>query len=296
MATETIDNILTRRFSDQMHVLAQQHKSRFRGMVMEKNGIPDDYMYDGIGTIEAREVVGRIQQTVFDDINHFRRKLTKQHFVTTLPVDWTDLQAVVEDPSGRYAQECVRAMERVYDRVVYGALFADVNTGKTGSTAVTFVNDGGLTVDGTTAITLADLLEVQRNFMDNEVGVDIPVDKTVGISGDEYMDLMQITALTSGDFTRQFALEKGEIIKAAGLDLMRFGASVTKPVLTVSGGVRQCFALAKGGVFVGIGKEWEVQIDNRPDYVGVKQIQVKFSLGALRTEGKLVQKVNTTDK
>lgn len=295
MAMETVDNHLITQFSDMMHVRAQQLRSRLRPYVTIKKMTGDVFAYDGLGQVEARELTARFNQTQFDDLEHFRRKLSKRRFSVTLPIDRYDVEGMLTDPQGEYANACVAAMERVFDKVCIDAMFADVQTGRDFGTTVTFANDGGLTVNATAGLTLAKLLEIRKNFVDNEVGNDIPVDIAYGISGDEYSTLLQISQLTSGDFTRQFALEKGEIIKAVGMNLITYGASVNSPMLPVSGGVRTSFALATGGLCVGMAREWEITIKDRPDYVDTKQVQITGVLGAVRTEGKRLQKVTTTD-
>jgi hypothetical protein len=292
---ETIDTQLITQFTDRMHVKAQQMKARLRPVVMVLPIKGDRFAYDGLGDVEARELTGRFNQTQFDDIEFFRRKIVRRRFVVTIPIDEMDVEAMLTEPTSQLAEACTRAMERVFDRVAVEAAFADVQTGRDFETTVTFASDGGLTVNATAGVTLAKLLEVQQNWIDGEVGNDMPVKKTLCISGDEHTAMLQISQLTSGDYSRQFALEKGEIQNAVGLDLVKFGASARKPVLSVSGGVRSCVALAQGGIAVGVARGWKVTVKDRPDYVDTKQIQVTGILGAVRTEGKLVQKFTTTD-
>lgn len=295
MAMETVDQHLITQFSDMMHVKAQQLRSRLRPYVTIKRMTGDQWAYDGIGQVEARELTGRFNPTNFDDIEHFRRRVSKRRFVVTLPMDRSDLEGMLTDPQGEYAQACVAAMERVFDRVVYDAAFATVYTGRDFSTSVTFASDGGSTVNATAGLTLAKLLEIKQTFLDNEVGTDMPAEIMFATAGDEQTTMLQISQLTSGDYSRQFALERGDLVKAVGMDLITFGASVGNPLLTVAGGVRDCLALSSGGIAVGLARDWEISVKDRPDYVDTKQIQITGVLGAVRTEGKRVIKVTTTD-
>jgi hypothetical protein len=294
MPMETIDKALITQFSDNMHVVAQQTKARMRpyAVVLPIKG--DRFAYDGLGDVEARELTGRFNQTQFDDIEFFRRKIVRRRFVVTLPIDEMDVEAMMTEPTSKLAEACTRAMERVFDRIYAEALFADVATGRDFETTVTFASDGGLTVDATGGLTLAKMLAVQQNWIDGEVGNDMPVQKALGISGGENTTLLQLATLTSRDYTNNMQLDDGEIKKAVGMTLVKFGASARKPVLSVSAGVRSCFAVATGAVAVGVARGWRVTIKDRPDYVDTKQIQVTGILGAVRTEGKLVQKVTTT--
>ena len=122
MANDNIDNALIIQFSDQLRHESQQIRARLRPYVQVKPMIGDVFAYDGLGDVEAREVAGRVQATVFDDIDHLRRKITRRRFVVTLPIDKMDDLGVLIKPQSEYAQACIKAMERVFDRVGVDAL------------------------------------------------------------------------------------------------------------------------------------------------------------------------------
>jgi hypothetical protein len=90
-------------------------------------------------------------------------------------------------------------------------------------------------------------------------------------------------------------VDGGEIQMANGLKLVKFAGGITYPILNVTGGVRDCFAMAQNGMCVGMSKEMEIKIDPRPDLHETTQVSIVFELGAVRTEGVLVKKVTTTD-
>jgi hypothetical protein len=294
MSVEQIDNALVTQFSGEVHVAAQQMKARLRGKVKLKAISGENFAYDGLGPIEAAEIVGRHQPVNFSDINHLRRKLSRRRFTLTLPIDAADVRGVLINPSSEYAAACARAMERVFDRVVIEAMFASVLTGRDFGTTVTFASEGS-TVTATAGLTYEKLLEINQNFIDEEVGTDVPESLLMGISGDEHTDLMQELELTSGDYSRQFSVDKGRMQMAAGLDLIHFGGAVNSPLLSVSSGTRSCFAMSNRAMCVGISKDISVKIESRADLVETTQVQLVFDLGAVRTEGVLIQKVTTTD-
>jgi hypothetical protein len=295
MASDSIDNALIIQFSDMIHSEAQQIRARLRDKVQIKKMTGDTYAYDGLGDIEAREVFGRVQPVVFSGIEHLRRKISRRRFVVTLPIDDMDVRAVLLNPEGKYAMETVRAMERQFDRVVVEAAFSDVMTGQDFQNPVTAVADGVATVDATGGLTYSKLLEIKQNFMDREVGNDVAEDLYLAISGDEHTALMNETQLTSGDFTHEFVVERGRITKALGMDLVVFGGGVAKPMLDVTSGSRSCIAASTRGMCVGVSKEFSIAIKDRPDLVDTKQVQITGIIGAVRTEGVLIQKVLTTD-
>lgn len=295
MAGETIDESLITQFSDQVHVEAQQIKARLRGKVQIKPMSGDIFAYDRLGPIEAREQVGRHQPVVFSDADHTRRKIARRRFTLALPIDASDVRGALVDPGSEYARACAMAMERVFDRIVVDAMFATVLTGRDMGTSVTFANDDGDTINATAGTTYQKLLESTRLFLDDEVGTDVPEAMVMGISGDEHEDLMNEEELVSGDFSRQYSIDKGRMIHAAGYDLIHFAAAVTKPILAVSSGVRDCFQMSPRAMCVGMSKEMAVKVEPRPDLNETNQVVINFELGAVRTEGKLIKKFQTTD-
>ena len=295
MAVPTIDNAMVIQFSEMVHVAAQQSKARMRPYVTIKPMSGDVFAYDGLGQVEASEITTRHTPVVFSDISHNRRKISRRRFALTLPIDASDVRGMLLSPQSEYAMACARAMERVFDKIVVGAMFADVYTGRDFGTTVTFATDGGNTVTATGGYTYEKLLEINQFWIDHEVGNDAPITKVAGITGDEHTALMKENELINSDFTRQSVVDQGEIVKANGITLIKFGASVASPILNVASSVRSCFAMAQGGMCVGVSKEMAINIKDRPDIYETTQVEIIFELGAVRTEGLLVQKVTATE-
>jgi len=105
---------------------------------------------------------------------------------------------------------------------------------------------------------------------------------------------LQEGELISGDFNRAFVVEKGVIRNACGIDLVPFAASVSAPIIAASGGQRQLIAASSRGICLGISQEMTIKVQERNDLVETTQVQVNFEIGAVRTEGALVQKVTVT--
>lgn len=291
---QSIDQALITEFSGMVHQEAQQMNARFKPYTQIKQMSGDLFAYDGLGRVEAREVTGRNVAATFDDITHNRRKISRRRFVVNLPIDASDVRGALLDPNSEYAKAAAAAMMRKYDAVVYDAAFANVATGRDFETTVTATNDGVLTVDATAGLTYEKLLELKQNFNDNDVGLDGNEKIFLAIAGKEHTALMGEQELTSGDFTREFVVEKGQITKALGMDLIQFAANATNPILGVSGGVRTLLAASSRGICVGMSKEMSIKIQERNDYIETTQVQIIMEMGAVRTEGALVQKVTTT--
>jgi len=294
MGANTEDRHLITQFSASIHVKAQQNRSRLRAHSILRPMTGDNFAYDGIGQVEAREVNTRFTETVFDDIERLRRKIKRRRFVVTLPIDASDVRGSLLDPQGHYAEACIKAMERQFDRVGVEAAFADVQTGREFGTTETFAVDGGNTVNATAGLTYEKLLEINKFWTNNEVGIDESVSRVMLLTGTEIEALMQETELTSGDFSRHFVVDKGTMVMANGLVLIPYGADVPNPILSVTGGTRDNVAMTSMALAFGLSKEMTINIQDRSDLVETKQVQIIGELGAVRTEGVQMQKVQTT--
>ena len=293
---QSIDQALITEFSDMVHHDAQQMKSRLRPYVNVKQMSGDVWAYDGLGNIEAREVSGRNVAATFDDITHRRRKIARRRFVINLPIDASDVRGALLDPQSEYSKAVAKGMLRQYDRVIYDAAFADVLTGRDFDTTVTAADDGVVTVDATAGLTYEKLLEVKQNFFDEDVGNDENEALFLTIGGAEHTNLMGETELTSGDFNREFVVEGGSITKGLGMDFVPFATNVPSPIIgtNAAGTERELIAASTRGICLAVSKEMSIKIEERPDYIETTQVQVVAEIGAVRTEGELVQKVRVT--
>jgi hypothetical protein len=294
MAIDSVDQALVRQFSDKIHMQAQQMVTRLKPYVEVKSIIGDDFAYDGLNSVEAKEIYGRVVPVEFSDIDHKRRKMSRRRFTISLPIDSSDIRGVIQDLAGNYSFAIAKGLMRKVDKVIYDALFATVSTGREFGTDVTAANDGVATVDATAGLTYEKLLEIKKNFSNDEVGNDMDQEIILGISGDEEEQLFKETELTSGDFTRNYFIDKGRMINALGMKLVTFGGDVASPIIDVVSGVRNCFAMAKGGVCLGISKDINIEIYDDKRYYETTVIQGTMEIGAVRTEGALVQKLTAT--
>lgn len=293
----SIDNALITEFSSMVHTVAQQTMSRLKPYVQVKQMSGDVWAYDGLGRVEAREIEGRNVPATFDDISHSRRKLSRRRFVINLPVDASDVRGALLNPESEYAKAVANGMIRQIDRVIYQAAFADVLTGRDFATNLTAAADGVLTVDATAGLTYEKLLEINQNFADNDVGIDesertfltITGKQTTALMGEiEFINNQYNTAAPNG------GVNKNVIETGLGLDLVRLAGNVSSPIIPTVGGQRALLAASSRGIVLGISKEMGVKIENRPDYFETTQVQVIMEMGAVRTEGALVQRVNVT--
>ena len=290
-----VDTALITQFSNLLHVKAQQMTTRLMGKCPIKPIIGDVLAYDGTGIVEARTVNSR--NPIINPVNpdYTRRKLTRDRVIVELIVDNRDVRGMFEDPTSKLVDDCMYGIMRKADKIGITALTANVLTGKDMDTSVSFASDGGQTVDATGGFTYAKLLELSANFKKNEVGIDVAEQIYMGMSEQEEATLLNISQLTSGDFSRDYVVEKGKIVRALGMDIILFGSGVDLPQLSVAAAVRDNFAFTPKGLMYGMSKQFSVKvIEDYPGYVESTYIQVLGELGAVRTDGQRVQKLQTT--
>jgi hypothetical protein len=293
---QSIDNALVTQFSDMVHIEAEQMESRLRDKVKIKQITGEDYAYDRLDDVEAYEVTTRNQPTILQDIEHSRRQIPTTRIMAALPIDPKDDLGVLLNPQKEYAKQVVNALKRKFDKIVTAAAFADVKTGRQFGTTVTAANDGVTTIDATASgLTYEKLLEMTQTFMDNEVGNEAMERFYLTITGDENTDLMSQSELTSGDFSRRMPVDGGKMKQASEFELVHFGhiAASPKNILqeNAAGTEKVLIAATTGAICVGISKDITLTIDRRPDLSNSIQVLAEMTMGAVRTEGKLIQKV-----
>lgn len=295
---QSFDNVLIRQFRDMLHIEAQQAVAKTMPFVEMKPMEGDDLAYDTFSTVRSQEVQGRNQRIEFTDADFDRRKLARRRFIVPVPIDASDVRGMLLDPTGPITQACMKELNRVKDRVVVEAAFADVQTGREFGTTVTFANDGGQTVDATAGFTFERLLEIKDNFTKRNVDA---VRKGILFTEQESNQLFRETELTSSDFITQRPIPNGVMNSALGIDMVEFGSAPRKddPILAVASSVRDNVVIAmnregRSGICMGLSKDITVRIQERTDLIETTQVVVTMEIGAVRTEGSLIQKVQTT--
>jgi len=255
----------------------------------------DEFAYDGTGVLLARTVNERNPKIAPVNPEMSRRQMLRDRIVVELIVDNRDVRGMFDNPNSKLVEDCMFAIMRKADKIGIDAMFASVNTGRRFATAVTFAADGGTTVDATGGLTYAKALEIKDGFKKYEVGLDMPEEIYLGISEQEETQLMNLSQLTSGDFSREYVVDKGQVNRVMGMETILFGSGVDNPQLPVASAVRDCFAVTNKGLVYGMSKQFSVKvIEDYPGYIESTYIQVLGEIGAVRTDGQRTQKVQTT--
>lgn len=278
----------------------QQSESRLSPWVNMDTTKADKKTYDNVESVEAIEMTSSFAEVVPTDLAQGRREVGTRLFSVAFEMNDLDLERVVDGESGQKqlsTRAAGKALNRKLDRVIYEAHLADVTVwndkhGNSKST-LTYTQDGVSTVDATGGIGYADLLSVKENFIDDDVAESGGIYMTA--TGVEHTDLMGISELTSGDYSRQFVVDKGEIQSALGMQLIKFGANARQPIIEVNGSSERLNIVAvKGAVTCVVKTRPQVQISELPRKIKTYLVKVFMEVNAIRREGKLVQVFKTS--
>lgn len=286
-------NLFTTQFSTNLELLLQQMGSLLRGKVREgfhvgKMASP----INQIGAITSQVPAGRFAPLQRVDANLVRRWVFPQDRELPQLVDQFDEYQTIVDPKSMYAQNTAMAFGRDWDDAIIAAFFGTAQTGQdaanlTGETASTTTYGVSDTFgsSASTGLTVAKIIEARRIMRHYHVDVDTdPL--TLLIGSKQESDLLQQVQVVSTEFADRPILTNGKLTQFLGFDII-----VSERLSPGTASLRQCYAWAKSGMYLGMWKDMEVQMDRRIDLSSQPwQIYAKHMYGATRTQlGKVIQ-------
>lgn len=290
-------------FSIDFHNIAESKKSYFEGTpaiaMMEIDG--KEKFIDSIDKVAMKEADGRNIKVQTTEVAHLRRKITVKRYNVGIDVDKAAVRDMSKDPTSKYAERLVSAMNRQKDYVIAQAATADVLTGTNGLTVVDFATDGGQTVDATAGLTYDKILEIQANQSEKATGAIYGETSSIFITDQEMTTLLNEQEVINNDFNEIRRVDGKQVVNILGMDIIQL-PSIPKneePVLRVTGGKRECLALAgtnsDPAIYFATRKQADIQIDDISfDNVEGMRIQATIEMGAVRQEGERVIKIETT--
>lgn len=293
MPYETLNTQYVVEFGQQVHVLAQEKFSKLMPYVVMQDFQGESFSYDRFGLIADQEIVERFQPIQLTDAAWDRRWMGVRFFAVAVGIDGKDVEKMKRNPSSELAEACVNALARRRDKIIYEAAFADVKVGKdaASASAVSFANDGGLTIDATGGFGISTLRSIKQNFVDAAVATDVDVNIALTVDGKRLNNLLAETQLTSYDFNNEKPLTKGTLGQAYGMTLIPYASGTQDPLLVAASGERNLLALAEKGIVFAKGVV-NVRIEQRIDMFNKPwQIVAEMAVAAMRTEGSRTQKV-----
>lgn len=239
-----------------------------------------------IGKVEARKKTVRHSDQDIIETPHAARWIHPDMYYLNDLIDSDDKLKMLIDATSAYAESQMYGMGRKVDSVICDALLGTAYTGENGTTTTAFDTANQQIALGGAGMTFSKIRDTKKILMDNDWDDENdPV--FLLIASQQYDDMMGLTEVTSGDFTKDFVLKDGKLQSFYGFNIIRLSNDILP---TDSNGDRRCIAFAKSGLCYG---EWDglkARVDERSDKHYATQVYTSLMMGATRTEeGKVVE-------
>jgi hypothetical protein len=295
--SENLPQLFTTQFSTNMEMLLQQIGSKLRGKVREgfhmgKMASP----INQIGAISAPGPAGRFQPLNRTDATLDRRWVFPQDVEIQQLIDSFDELRTIVDPKSFYVTNATNAVGRAWDDAI---IIAATGTSQLG------VDAGGLVAEtfnttnfqvastfgaaAAVGLTVAKLIELRRIF--RHYHVDLETDPICLVIGSQQeADLLSQVQVVSTEFNSRPVLTDGRLMQFLGFDI------VLSERLSVTANVRNCLAIAKSGMYLGMWKDVTNRVDIRIDLSSQPyQVYTKSTYGATRLQPGKVLSVLCSD-
>ena len=314
-----ITTAMTQQFSANVMHLSQQKGSRLRGYVRLESQKGEIDFYERIGAVESQKLVGRHQQTTYQDTPHSRRAVSISKYVNADLVDKLDKIKIIINPESEYSQAFAMAQGRTMDDVIISAGLGTAWGGKDGKTAIvlpdsqklcSIANDGSLSTGANSGqpLTVATLRKIKKLFEENEVYGEEGEELYMSVAASQLDDLLGDDKLTSQDFNVVRALVNGDVNYFMGFKFIRTQRlpvtdaattydSKTGKINTGSdddscpAGSRRCMAWSRAGIILSIGEDLMGRISELPTMNYSTQVYYCASHGGVRMEEERVVEV-----
>ncbi len=278
-----ITTAMVSQYNATIQILMQQMDSRLAGAVRLESLKGRDGYFDQLGATAAIKRVGRHADTPQVNTPHLRRKVTAYDYDWADLVDNLDTPKLLTDPTSKYVQNAVYALNRAKDVELHTAFAATAYGGVDGTTAHAFDTANNKIVNGSTGMTIAKLLSAKEILDGNDVDEN---DRFIVMSSVEFSDLLNTTEVKSSDYNTVKALVNGQLNTFLGFTFKRY------QLLTATSTVRSCFAWQKNSMLLAVGKDVITDVGQRRDKNMATQVYAGMSIGATRMDEKGVVQID----
>ena len=281
MSTQ-ITTAFVNQFSQNIQLLSQQMGSLLRNSVRQETVTGEKAFFEQIGSAVAQKRASRHASTPIMDTPHARRMVTMSDYEYADLVDDQDKIRMLISPESTYGKAAAAAIGRAMDDEIISALGGTAKTGVSGGTS-TALPSGQKIAHGSAGLTIAKLISAKKIMDQNSV--DPSIERYIVVSPEQIEDLLNTTSVTSADFNSVKALVNGTVDSFMGFKF------ITSNRLKDDGTSRLCYAYAREGVVMALGKDVTAKIDPRPDKSYSTQIYYCSTFGASRMQEEMVVEI-----
>lgn len=295
------EQVFKQEFNNTLLTLPSQRDSRIWGLASITPIRAEQMFVDTVGTLKAYRDNSKNAKPQPTELAFARRQVSTERILIQVNVDPRYQAMALMDPmvQGHLAGEAMAAIKREFDKLLYERMFADVKTGKQGETTLTFAQDGGRTVDLTGGWTYDSWITLMRLFASKEIGLDGNNKVVVGVTDDEQSIFMDTAELNNTLQANSFSQMRDSLgfKSILGHDIITFGSNPDEhdPILTVSGGTRTCFIMARDAMMGVIRENITTEVvPLKETSIDTIQLRISAEIGAVRKLGTKVAKILTT--
>lgn len=282
-------------YGNSVMMMAQQRESKLRNLVLNETATGERFYFELYNQNPTmNQVTSRFGDVVVNDTAFERRAVDLLDYDFAQFVDSFDKAKMLIDPANPISMAQAAQVGRQIDRIIINSAYADMLTGKTGSTTsslpagqVVAVNSWAYgSGSGNANLTISKLIEAGAIMDSNDVPME---DRYVVLDPVNHSKLLATAEATSADFVTSRNLVTGEI---DGLVGFKFIKSTLIP--TDGSGYRRVFAFQRTGMglAVGVNPVFDVSIrkDKRSQPV---QAYIMMSMAATRLENTKVVEIKS---
>lgn len=292
--SENLPSLFTTQFSTMLALKLQQKSSKLRGRVMEgfhvgKQASPIQYY----GAVQMKTPQGRFAPIGRQDGAFTRRWVFPVDKDCNQLIDTFDKLKTSIDPQSQEVAAAAAAVAREWDDRLIAAAFGTSQLGVDGAafTSETWASISSswqiastFNSSAASGLTVAKMIEAKRIMRKAQVDMEEETLTWVTNSQGE-SDLLNQVQVVSTEFSDRPVLTDGKVTRLLGWDI------VYSERLPSASNVRSNIPFAKSGLYLGIWKDTENDVDRRKDLSGLPwQIYTMMSSGATRLEpGRLLE-------
>ena len=295
----TIDNAFVQQFKDNITVLAQQKGSKLEKAVMTRSVTGKFDHWDRIGSVEARKVTSRHDNTPLIPVPHSRRRVTPETYDWADLIDKRDEVRMLIDPKSTYAMQGAYALGRVKDDQILAAL--------TGNSFAIDADDASSTValpaaniiaknyqfsgSSDTGMTVEKLIKAREIILGYNVDIDDPMNMMYcAIDAQGQTDLLNDAKYINRDFGMPVLDDvTGSIKSFVGINFIH-----TERVLDDGSGDKLLPVWCKSAIGMSVGQDITARVSERDDKRYSWQAYAEMDCGATRIEEEKVVAITAT--
>ena len=270
----TIDKVYIQTFERNVRHLAQQADTRLRRFVTEKATDGQKHNWERLGSGEASLKAAARVATPTSDLPWSRRVSLAQTYHMGETVEQEDVVQTLIDPNSNVSAAIANGMKRKIDDILIAAA---TGTALNGDGTTSAFPAGQVVGDGTGAISIDNILEVQEKFYKNDIDPD--ESKVMVISPTVQRKLMSLMEVTSGDYQNSKALATGMLPNWMGFDWV-----VSNRLLVPAAGQISCLAFTKRALGFQVNRDITAKVAEDPSLSFAWRIYAAMTMGAVRTE------------